>query len=127
EGVLPCVVFAGWLEGRELVAAYHASDVVLMPSVCFDTFGMVCLEAMACQKPVIATCFGGPKEVVVDGETGYIVNPFDVAVFAERIVEMLSDSDKAQHFGEAGHKRAQELFNLEHIMTLLIEKYQIYY
>ena len=57
----------------------------MTPSICFDTFGLVSLEAMEMKKPVVATSFGGSKEVIEDGVTGFIENPFDVAAYADKI------------------------------------------
>ncbi|MBU6231442.1 MAG: glycosyltransferase family 4 protein [Patescibacteria group bacterium] len=112
HGFADKVVFTGWLSGRELHAAYSAADVVVNPSVCLDTFGLVNIEAMALSKPVVATCFGGSPEIVVDGETGYIVNPFDVGTLADRISGHLSDTTKSSRFGKAGYERVQSYFTL---------------
>lgn len=101
----------GWLTGEDLRAAYWASSVVVMPSVCFDAFGRVNIEGMACKKPVIATVYGGAPEVVQDGITGYIINPFKVELMAEKIVDLLKNKEKAVSFGEAGYQRAKELFS----------------
>ena len=71
------------------------------------------LEAMACKKPVIATSFGGSREMVLDGETGYIVNPFDTENMAGKIADLLRNPEKALTFGEAGYERVKNEFNLE--------------
>ena len=75
--------------------AYAAADVFVTPSICFDTFGLVNLEAMRYAKPVVASCFGGLPEVVVDGETGFIENPFDVQAFSDRLRILLDQPDGA--------------------------------
>lgn len=116
------LVCTGWLSGNELKAAYQASDLVLMPSICFDTFGMVCLEAMASRKPVIATPFGGPREVVLDGETGYIVNPFETKLLAGKMTDLLSHPEKAQAFGEKGFERVKACFDLKTQMSVYLQK-----
>jgi len=105
--------FAGWLEGDELKAAYFCSDIVVTPSLCFDAFNMVNLEAMACQKPVVTTCFGGVPEVIENGLTGYLVNPFHVEKLAERILDLLTNSKKAKEFGQNGLKRVKKNFLIE--------------
>jgi glycosyltransferase involved in cell wall biosynthesis len=74
---------------------------------------LVNLEAMAARKPVVATCFGGAPEIVVDGEAGYIVDPRDTKVFAAKVVELLQNPAKARQFGEAGHRRLLEHFTAE--------------
>jgi glycosyltransferase involved in cell wall biosynthesis len=114
----------GWLAGEDLAAAYHVADVVVVPSIIFDTFPTVNLEAMAAAKPVIATCYGGSSEVVQDGLTGYIINPFDTDHFAAKLQRLLTDSELAQQMGAAGQKRLQEHFSLHKYTSQMLEIYQ---
>lgn len=110
----------GWMQGEELAAAYRAARVVVVPSVCMDTFPTVNLEAMAARKPVIATCFGGSPEAVAHGETGYIVNPYDTATFAGYLRQLLTDDARAAEMGAAGYRRLLERFTLErHVREML--------
>ena len=117
------IINTGWLSGDFLKAAFYASDVVIMPSICLDTFGMVNVEAMACKKPVVATCFGGSREVVLDGETGYIVNPFNIEEMAGKIVYLLNNPDIAKKLGEAGYERVKKEFNLEKMVNSYLSWY----
>ena len=107
------IIFTGWISGDELKAAYHASDVVVAPSICFDSFPTVILEAMACKKPVVATCFGGAKEMARDGESGFIVNPYNIELMARKIIEILSDEKLAAKMGEKGFETVKNNFTLE--------------
>jgi glycosyltransferase involved in cell wall biosynthesis len=107
------ICFGGWLTGRELAAAYGMAEVVITPSVCLDVFPMVNLEAMAARKPVIATCHGGSPEIVQDGVTGYVINPFDTPQFAGRLVDVLSDTALQTRLGEAGYQRFLDEFTME--------------
>lgn len=119
RGIEKHIVCTGWLQGDELKAAYHTADVVVVPSVCFDSFPLTVLEAMSCSTPVIATCFGGSSEMVVNGETGYIINPYDTDSFAKVLTDILTDTQKRDTFGKAGYARVQEIFSLErHVMLL---------
>jgi glycosyltransferase involved in cell wall biosynthesis len=104
--------FTGWLEGDNLHCAHAAADVVIFPSVCFDTFGMVNIEGMVMKKPVVATCFGGAPEIVQDGRTGFIVNPYNIQDMAEKITLLLRDAHKRAEFGSAGYRRVLESFTL---------------
>ena len=122
-GVGDRVVPTGWLEGEELPAAYAAADVFVTPSICFDTFGMVNLEAMEHAKPVVATTFGGSSEVVEHGVTGYVANPFDVEGFAAHIDGLLMDRSKARSMGEAGRSRLNERFTLGHMLEGFLAQY----
>ena len=112
-GIENTLIFTGWIEREDIKTAYAVSDVALMPSVCFDAFGRVNIEAMASRKPVVGTCYGGTPEVVQDSVTGYIVNPFHPEEIAEKTIDFLKNPEKAKKFGEAGYARAVQKFNLE--------------
>jgi len=103
----------GWLEREELKAAYFASDIVVIPSIYLDPFNRTNIEAMACKKPVVGTKYGGTPEIVQDGVTGFVVNPFDVELMAAKIIDLLKNPQQAGGFGEAGYQRVRENFNLE--------------
>lgn len=124
-GVAGRVVCTGWLEGDELQAAYAATDVFVTPSICFDTFGMVNLEAMEHAKPVVATLFGGSPEVVTEGETGFLANPFEVDVFAQRIARLLRDEGLRRRMGEAGARRLAAHFTIERLTAEFLEEYEL--
>lgn len=106
------IIFTGWLTGEHVRRAYYSATVVAVPSLYLDPFPTMNLEAMACRKPVIATCLGGSKEVTVDGETGYIVNPYNVQTMAEKLAELLTDKEKNTRFGESGYTRMVSVFSL---------------
>ena len=116
----------GWLVGEELKAAYSAADIVVVPSVCFDSFPRSNLEAMACKKPVVATCYGGSSEIVEDGVTGYIVNPFNVNLMAEKIIDLLKNPEKIRQFGQAGFERVKKHFSLDVQVAQTLSRYQEY-
>ena len=112
-GIEKQLIFTGWIEREEIKTAYAVSDVVLMPSICFDSFGRVNIEAMASRKPVVGTCYGGTPEIVIDGITGYIVNLLHTEEIVEKTIDLLKNPKKAEEFGRAGHERAKTNFNLE--------------
>lgn len=122
-GVAERVVTTGWLEGPDLQAAYAATDVFATPSICFDTFGLVNLEAMEHKKPVVATSFGGSPEVVQAGETGFVLNPFDVEAWAGAISVLLRDEDLRRRMGEAGYLRLSQHFTIERLTDEYLEEY----
>ena len=123
-GVGDRVVPTGWLEGEELQCAYAATDVFVTPSICLDTFGLVNLEAMEHRRPVVATAFGGSPEVVEDGVTGFVANPFDVEAYAGRIRILLADPALAGRMGEAGYLRMRKHFTVERLTDEFLEEYQ---
>ena len=111
-GIEEKIIFTGWISGKNLKSAYAASDIVLVPSIYLDPFPTIVLEAMASVKPVIATCFGGARELVVDGKTGYIVNPYDIQLTATRILNILQTSEQASLMGTLGYKLVEKEFSL---------------
>ena len=114
----------GWLTGDDLIAAYYLADVVTVPSIIMDTFPVINLEAMAAGKPVVATCYGGSPEAVVDGETGYIVNPFDTDQFAGRLIQLLSDDDLRHAMGRQAWLYVQETFPIQRQVREMVTLYQ---
>jgi alpha-maltose-1-phosphate synthase len=124
------------LSKPEAIQLYSHAAVFCCPSV-YEPFGIINLEAMACQAAVVASATGGIKEVVVDGETGYLV-PFDqdpVTSFARnpdkfardlaaRLSELLADPQKRKQFGQAGRKRAEETFSWTSIADQTIALYR---
>lgn len=123
-GVAERVVATGWLDGAELQCALAAVDVFVTPSICFDTFGMVNLEAMEHGKPVVATVFGGSPEVVVDGVTGFVRNPFDLEAFSAAIARLLDDSVRAREMGEAGRARWLAHFGIARLAREYLAEYE---
>jgi starch synthase len=112
------------LDKRSIIALYARAAVFCCPSI-YEPFGIINLEAMACETAVVASAVGGIKEVVVDGETGFLVpveqmkespfEPIDPAKFsrdlAARINELMANPELQQKFGRAGRKRAEETFS----------------
>jgi glycosyltransferase involved in cell wall biosynthesis len=71
------------------------------------------MEASLAAKPIVATDVGGVTDIVIDGETGYIVPVNDSQQLAERVKELLQDKPKAAKMGDKGYKRAVSLFDFE--------------
>lgn len=123
-GVDHAIVPTGWLDGAELQCAYSAVDVFVTPSICFDTFGLVNLEAMEHSRPVVATTFGGSQEVVQHGLTGAIANPFDVPAFAGEIATLLRAPELRAAYGKAGRERLERLFTIPRLADEFMEEYE---
>ncbi len=103
--------FAGWID--EIEKIYSSLNVLVVPSVIEEGFGLVNIEAMACKVPVIAANSGAIKEIVVDGETGYLVEKNSPEQIRDRIIEIVNNSQLAKKMGEAGRSRVEQLFNIE--------------
>ncbi|MCS6834871.1 MAG: glycosyltransferase family 4 protein [Anaerolineae bacterium] len=93
-------------------AVMTAADVVVCPSQ-FESFGKVNVEAMACARPVVSTSQGGPAEVVVDGETGFLVPPEDPPALAAHVLALLDDAALRARMGQAGRARVLAHFSTE--------------
>lgn len=129
-----------WIEKMvtkpEAIQLYSHAGVFCCPSV-YEPFGIINLEAMACGAPVVASAIGGILEVVVDGETGYLVPfaPDAVTGFpaepdrfardlAAKISELLADPRKCRGFGDAGRRRVEEHFAWSAIADQTIVLYE---
>jgi glycosyltransferase involved in cell wall biosynthesis len=82
---------------------------VVVPSL-GEGFGMVALEAMERGRPVVAAAIGGLSEIVVEGETGYLVEPADAEALAAGLVRLVRDPERAAAMGVAGRERALASF-----------------
>ncbi len=104
-GKVPEAKFVGFQQGEDLGRAVASMDVLLNPSVT-ETFGNVTLEAMACGVPVVAADATGASSLVVEGETGHLVPPRDIAAYADKLATYAADPALRRAHGEAGARRA---------------------
>ncbi len=129
-----------WIEKMiskpEVIQFYSHARVFCCPSI-YEPFGIINLEAMACRTAVVGSSTGGIKEVVVDGETGYLI-PFEqdpVTSFpthpeqfardlAAKVTELLRDPEKCGRFGDAGRRRVEETFSWQSIALQTIDLYR---
>jgi alpha-maltose-1-phosphate synthase len=122
-----------WVEGilprPDVVHLLSSATVFVCPSI-YEPFGLVNLEAMACGTAVVASRVGGIPEVVVDGETGYLVDydPASPDAFerglADRIGQLLADPGRAAAMGAAGRRRVVERFSWSAIAGRTLELYE---
>ena len=97
---------------KDMPAAYALSHFVLFPSVRPEAFGRISIEAQACEKVVIATNIGGARDTVIDGQTGFLVEPFAVDNFAKLIDKSLEMSEEeANKMGALGRQNVEENFS----------------
>ena len=98
---------------RDISHLLTNSDVLVVASQAYESFGFTSVEAMAHKVPVVATDVGGIPEVVVNGEGGYCVGSSDVDSYARHIVKLLKDKDLREAQGERGYKRYRDFFSAE--------------
>jgi len=120
-----------------LIELYSNAAVFCCPSI-YEPFGIINLEAMACEVPVVASAVGGIPEVVVDGDTGYLVSlrqmdqspfePLDPPAFsrdlAARLSELMSDGKKRTAMGLKGRKRVEDMFSWTSIAHQTLDMYR---
>ena len=106
------VTFTGFMPDELLSSYYELCDVFAMPSR-KEGFGLVYLEAMAHGKPCIGSRVDAAGEVIVDGKTGFLVDPDDVGDFADRLDLLLSNGALRERMGNAGRLRYENLFTEE--------------
>jgi glycosyltransferase involved in cell wall biosynthesis len=100
----------GFVPHHALGPLYERAAVVAVPSH-REGFGVACAEAMAHGRPVVASAVGGLLDLVVDGETGVLVPPRDVAALREALSRLLADRQLRRRMGEAGRARVREHFS----------------
>ncbi len=94
---------------NDAMAIMDIADLIVLPSRA-EPFGLVLLEAMSLEKPVVAINAGGPREIVVDQETGFLVPPSDPAALAKAISRLLTDNQLRTEMGKRGYQRFQSCY-----------------
>jgi glycosyltransferase involved in cell wall biosynthesis len=110
-------------DGDELLDAYAACDVFVLPSI-HEPFGIVALEAWAASRPVVASRIGGIPYFVDDGENGLLFESGDVGALAANVVKVLSDGALAARLGKSGCAKARESYDWDAIVARLIKVYE---
>ncbi|HIP52806.1 MAG TPA: glycosyltransferase family 1 protein [Chromatiales bacterium] len=103
-----------YFEGYDKNASYkiYYADVLALPSIQYESFGMVILEAMLQRKPVVCSDYGGMKEVVQNGVTGIVATAGNPGSLANALDKIVGDEEKARKMGEAGYRRLVEYFDI---------------
>ena len=108
-GIGTSVQFAGFV--HNVWHLMSACDAVIVPSF-KEGFGLAAVEAMALERPVVASAVGGLKEIVVHGETGFLVAPNDPHAVAQSLMHLVEDESLAESLGKRGRERVEEHFQL---------------
>ncbi|NDJ51534.1 MAG: glycosyltransferase family 4 protein, partial [Chloroflexi bacterium] len=106
-GLDDVIVFLGPVEKDELIRLYQGAELFVLPSL-QEGLGIVVLEALACGTPVVATRCGGPEGIVIEGQTGILVDDrHDPAAFAQAVLDLLTQPDQleALRISSAAHAR----------------------
>lgn len=120
-GVQDKVVFMG--DQEYIAEILPVGDVFLLPSE-HESFGLAALEAMSCAVPVVGSRIGGLPEVIVDGVTGYLCGPHDVACMSQLVLGLLMEEDRRREMGNEARRRAVESFALGDIVDQYLGAYR---
>jgi len=113
----------GYVPDALLIPSYQQAELFVLPSI-FEPFGMTALEAMACGRPVIASKFGGIREVISPGENGLLVDPSNTSELADAMIMLLRDRQLAESMGQRGYKTIHRYFSWEAIAEKHIAFYE---
>lgn len=111
ESLADKVKFLGGVFGEDKNKIYRESDIFVYPTH-RDAFPLVILEAMQWSLPVISANEGAIPEVVIDGVTGYVVNPTDIYQLTDRVLKLVRDATLRQQMGEAGRRRYKDFYSI---------------
>lgn len=112
-GIADAVAFLGWVPPHQMARTINRAFLVLAPSRWEEPFGLVALESAQMGRPVVATRVGGLPEVVLNGETGVLVEREDEEGMAEAICTLLANPNLCRSMGKNARQRAQTSFGIE--------------
>ncbi len=115
---LPDAIFMGWVAHDELPYVYSAADLLILPSK-FDTFSCVVLESLSCGLPVIAYKTKGPKDIIQNGNSGFLVNTKKEMVNAA--ISYFKEGENQKMVKSATIKRAKEFSKNDIVNKLLVD------
>ena len=116
------IIYLGSLPIHELIGAYSAADVCIVPSIWNEPFGLVVLEAMACSKPVVAFNVGGIPEIISDGIDGFLVARGDEEELASKILFLLEHPEVRIEMGRNARKKVEKEFSYKRLAVRLLEE-----
>lgn len=119
-GVTASVDVMGWTAGDAKTAAFQTADVYCLPSYA-ENLPVSVLEAMAARLPVVGTPVAGTPEEIIEGETGFMIQPGDRDAIADRLIRLLTDPALRANMGAAGRSRVEKHFENEVVTARLIE------
>ncbi|MFB9108022.1 glycosyltransferase family 4 protein [Flavobacterium gyeonganense] len=122
SGDLDAVSYLGKIPYQQVQEYIKKAHVCVFPTFA-ETFGMVTIESMAMQKPVVNSNIGWAQELIVDEESGFLVHPSNHNLYADRIVELLKNKDLANDMGNKARLRVEDNFDTGQLVKLNIEFY----
>lgn len=125
-GLETIVHFLGYVSHQKIPGLLHEAHIAVMPSTNHaESFGVAALEAQATGIPVVASRVGGIPEVVIDGETGLLVQPRNVQSLAEALLYLALHHEKRLQMGHAGREFVRQHYNWNLSVEKMKEVYQM--
>lgn len=117
------VSYLGKIPYQEVKEYIRKAHICIFPTFA-ETLGMVTIESMALQKPVVNSNIGWAKELIVDGESGYLVHPKDHDGYVEKIAGLLENDSICSVVGKTAHMRVESIFDIKKIVVQNIDFYK---
>ena len=124
HGCADRLVIQGWAERDDIPTILDQTSVLVFPSLCVETLGIVGIEALSQGVPVVASDVGGVSEWCLDGTTGFVVPPKDAAAIADRLQHLIADDERLRAFGQRGIDLIRTKFLPEHHVEELLDIYR---
>jgi len=105
-----------WLPPELMPNLYQNADIFAAPPIWQEPFGLVAVEAMATGLPVVASDVGGLRDIVTDGETGYLFANGNFIELADKLEKLLDDADLRMKMGTAGRRRVKNSYDWSVVM-----------
>ena len=105
------------------VYQYYQKASVMLQTSRWEGFGMTIIEAMSCGVPVVAFHNYGPDEIIRDKKDGFLIEHYDIEVFAQRVVDILKNTSLCEELGENGVERSKD-FSIEKLLPVFISYLQ---
>lgn len=122
EAQLP-IEFSGAVPYEKMPEVYQRTSVLVLPSY-MEGFPVTCVEAQACAVPLVTTDVGDTKEIVINGETGFLAKTGDAQEVASHLIKIVTDKKLREQLGETGRMRVKQSFSYEVVVEKLIAMYQ---
>jgi glycosyltransferase involved in cell wall biosynthesis len=111
------IIFHGLVPHEQMPQYYAFANVIVLPSVWIENSPLIILEAMAAGRPVIGSRIGGIPELIKDGETGLLSIPGDAEDLSYKILQLLTDKEKAEKMGRKGRELVEEGYGVKQHLT----------
>lgn len=117
------VIFLGNVPYNKIGKFYKKSSILVVPSICPESFGLIGPEAMSTGRPIIASNVGGIPEWLEDGKTGFLVKPGDSDAIAEKVIYLLKRPKLMKKMGLEGRKKAEKEFDIKNYVKKIEKLY----